>query len=74
MSKCACGFCDAETKSVFAPGHDQSVRTHLEQRVGGLLALRALVDAVEQYATGRLDTEELTKVIRATYGHRLGGP
>ena len=67
MSVCECG-CKAETVAgSFLPGHDQALRTRLESRVGGLLALRELLNAVEQYATGVATMEDLGKVIRRLY-------
>lgn len=47
---CACG-CNETTKGSgdFLPGHDQRLRTAIERHVGGVLALRCLVEKV----TGR---------------------
>jgi hypothetical protein len=51
----------------FKPGHDQALRTDLERRVGGIIALRDLVEAAENYSAGLLEEEELTKAIRAIF-------
>ena len=41
---CACG-CGLETKGgMFRPGHDQKLRSAIEEAVGGLEALRAIVE------------------------------
>lgn len=58
MTECECG-CGALTASgAFLPGHDQKLRSALERRVGGVLALKLLVDSAESYASGEqpLDT------------------
>jgi len=44
MPECQCGCGEQTAAGQFLPGHDQRLRSQLEQRVGGLLALRALVD------------------------------
>jgi hypothetical protein len=69
-SLCECGCGEASPGGVFRPGHDQKLRVVLESRVGGLLALRSLVDAVESYALGRSTGEELTREVRALFGGR----
>lgn len=67
MSLCECR-CRKETEGgAFLPGHDQRLRTDLEAGVGGLLALRDLVDAVERYMTGDSAIEDLGKEIRRVY-------
>ena len=68
---CACGLCrEPNPSGGFKPGHDQKLRAHLESRVGGLLALRDLVEAAEAYASGQANTEELTRQVRAVFGNR----
>jgi Domain of unknown function (DUF6429) len=65
-SMCECGLCgEPSPGGGFKPGHDQKLRTHLEARVGGLLALRELVDVAEAYSHGQSTTEELTRQLRA---------
>jgi len=65
-SMCECGLCgEPSPGGGFRPGHDQKLRTHLEGRVGGLRALRDLVDVAEAYAHGESTTEELTRQLRA---------
>lgn len=68
---CECG-CGEETSAggTFRPGHDQRLRAVLESRVGGVLALRVLVDAAEAYANGRTTTEDLAREVRHVFGER----
>ncbi len=65
MTDCQCG-CREQVNGQFAPGHDQRLRVELERRVGGLLALRNIVEAVEQYASGTSSGETLGQVVRRT--------
>ena len=62
---CECGCGSDAQGSTFLPGHDQKLRTSLEGRIGGLLALRNVVESVEAYAQGRASLEDLGKVVRA---------
>ena len=54
---CECGCGGTTERGDFLQGHDQRLRANLEQRVGGLLKLRALVEVAEQYAGGDLPVE-----------------
>jgi hypothetical protein len=67
---CECGCGEAIPGGGFKQGHDQKLRVIVESRVGGLLALRELVDAAEAYAHGQSTTEELTRQLRALLGGR----
>lgn len=61
---CECG-CGEEAKAgLFRPGHDQRLRAELESRVGGLLALRSIVQAVEQSIRGQITAEALASKVR----------
>jgi hypothetical protein len=64
---CQCGCSEGVPNGLFKPGHDQRLRTDLERRVGGIIALRDLVEAAESYTAGQSDTEEFTKSIRAIF-------
>ena len=68
MALCECG-CGEETEDRrwFLPGHDQRLRTLLERRVGGVLALRELVVAAETYALGESTAEALTQKVRRVF-------
>jgi len=54
---CECGCGETAVAGLFKPGHDQKLRTILEHRVGGLLALRSLVEVAEAFAAGRIDSD-----------------
>ena len=43
--KCKCGCGESVSTASFKPGHDQKLRISLEQQVGGLEALRELVES-----------------------------
>lgn len=73
MTSCQCR-CGGETQGgEFLPGHDQKLRSALETRVGGLLALRDLVDAMESYVRGGGALEELGKAVRRAFWSRREG-
>lgn len=55
---CECGCGESPTRGNFSPGHDQRLRTSLEKRVGGLSALRILVESSEQLAANEISPEE----------------
>ena len=67
MSDCACGCGTRTAGGVFAPGHDQKLRAETEHRVGGVIALARLVDAAENYATGRLSLADFESRLKATF-------
>jgi len=63
MKICECGCGEMATGS-FLPGHDQKLRIAIEQEVGGLLALRSLVEAAKANATGEISDEAFCKTVR----------
>lgn len=66
--RCVCGLCQDDTSGGrFAPGHDQRLRANLETRVGGLLVLRDLVEAIESYARGKTDSQDLARRVRVAF-------
>jgi hypothetical protein len=73
MTQCECGYGCEEgcgerpTHGKFMPGHDQILRIRLEDRVGGLLALRHLVKVAESYAMGKSTAEEFTMSVRQLF-------
>jgi hypothetical protein len=67
MSSCSCGCGERTAGGVFKPGHDQKLRTELEQRAGGLLSLAKLVDTAEQFAEGRTSLDSLAQAARQTF-------
>ena len=64
MAQCECG-CGHESEREFLPGHDQRLRTQLEARVGGVLALRDLIDATQGYVSGQSTEQAFTQRVRA---------
>jgi hypothetical protein len=64
MPICACG-CEGETQGKFCPGHDQMLRARLEEMVGGLLNLEALVEVACDYAKGRITLDSLGQRVRS---------
>lgn len=52
MAQCECG-CGQGAEREFLPGHNQKLRTQLESRAGGVLALRDLIDATQGYLSGQ---------------------
>jgi hypothetical protein len=64
MPICACG-CGGETQGNFCPGHDQRLRAKLEEMVGGLLNLEALVEVACDYANGRITLDSLGQRVRS---------
>jgi hypothetical protein len=67
---CECGCGEPAVVGSFRPGHDQKLRTDLERRVGGLLALRSLVEAAEAFAAGLSQSDALTQNVRNIFEQR----
>ena len=58
MPLCECG-CGGETKTgKFLPGHDQKLRSQIEDDLGGLLALRDLAKAARRYVNAGTSLEQ----------------
>lgn len=70
MSSCECGCGGKPTNGSFLPGHDQKLRGDLERRVGGLLALRDIVIASEEYSAGMLSVHPFSDRVRAAFARR----
>lgn len=62
---CECGCGENPTRGNFCPGHDQRLRSLLEKRVGGLIALRTLVESAERLATNEISSEEHASKVRS---------
>ena len=62
--RCACGCGTAVQHRDFVPGHDQKLRVQLEQRAGGLLALRDLIESLKKHARGESTAEALSATVR----------
>ena len=67
MSSCSCGCGEQTAGGVFRPGHDQKLRTDLEQRAGGLLSLSKLIETAEQFAEGRTSLASLGQAAQQTF-------
>jgi hypothetical protein len=67
MVNCQCDCGGSVAVGDFLPGHDQNLRTKLEHRVGGLLALKELVQAAKKYSCGELRAEELENLVRCIF-------
>ena len=70
MGRCECGCGGKPAGGHFLPGHDQRLRKELEDRVGGLLALRALVKDAEAYAHGRASPHSFSDRVREVFAPR----
>ena len=67
MNKCKCGDCNELTNGDYAPGHDQKLRSALEQKVGGLLFLKQLLASCEEYAAGKTSESDVLRTIRQVF-------
>ena len=52
---------------MFAPGHDQRLRSQIESSTGGILGLARLADGAEQYANSQIELSEFEAVLRRTF-------
>ena len=62
--ECACGCDGRPVKGEFLPGHDQKLRADLERRVGGLIALRMLVEAAEYFVNGTVGSGQFNGMVK----------
>lgn len=62
--ECACGCGEKPIKGNFLPGHDQRLRVDLEQRVGGLIALRMLVEAAEYFVARDIGSSQFNGMVK----------
>lgn len=67
MALCACGCGETTAGGLFKSGHDQKMRIDIEERVGGLLALRRLIDSAEEFTQGRMDLDEFAGLVRRLF-------
>ena len=69
MPECACGLCGEQTKRgrKYLQGHDQTLRKHLEEKVGGLQLLSSLVKVTEMYAQEQMSLDDLGRLVRLIY-------
>jgi hypothetical protein len=60
MPQCACG-CGEDTRGgIYRPGHDACLRAQLEYSVGGLLALKEIVESIQRHRQGELSPQTLS--------------
>jgi len=57
-------------KGHFLPGHDQRLRADLERRVGGLIALRMLVEAAEHFVAGDVRGSQFDGMVKDLFQNR----
>ena len=70
VMECQCGCGESVPNGSFKPGRDQRLRADLERRVGGIIALRELVEAGARYSRGQSGTGDLIKATEpGTYLH-----
>lgn len=65
--RCECGCGTPVRGRDFAPGHDQKLRIQIEERVGGLLALRDIIGRLEEHAGGHSTAEELSSAVHDAF-------
>ena len=74
MPFCECG-CEGSTQGgSFLPGHDQRLRSSLEERVGGLLGLRTLIEGAQRYQQGEITEQELGRIVRTQFAAAASAP
>jgi hypothetical protein len=54
----------ATSQRQLPPGHDQKLRANLEERVGGLISLRMLVEAAEHHVNGSLGSSMFSNMVK----------
>ena len=68
--ECACGCGEKPVKGHFLPAHDQRLRADLERRVGGLIALRMLVEAAEYFVAGDVGSSQFNGMVKELFQHK----
>jgi hypothetical protein len=63
-AECLCGCGQAPEGGDFVPGHDQRLRTRIEQMAGGLMNLQEIIDVLDRYVAGELIESELAQQVR----------
>lgn len=70
MQECVCGCGERTEGGCFRPGHDQRLRSQIEEKSGGLLALRDLTNAAADYASGAISAEQFNQTVRKIFSQR----
>ena len=68
--ECACGCGEKPVNGNFRPGHDQRLRADIERRVGGLIALRMLVEAAEHFVEGNVGSSQFNGMVKELFRNR----
>jgi len=68
--ECACGCGEKPVGGHFLPGHDQRLRADLERRVGGLIALRMLVEAAEYFVAGDVGSSQFNSMVKDLFQNK----
>jgi hypothetical protein len=63
---CDCG--EDTAGGNFKPGHDQRLRSQLEQKVGGLLNLKELVNSSFSYSNGDIPLDDFRAKLEEMFG------
>lgn len=67
MSVCKCGCGNETNYGDFIPGHDQKLRTSLENEVGGIFALQELILAAKKYSYGETTSDVFLALVRRVF-------
>jgi endonuclease-3 len=71
--ECLCGCGGIPSHGDFLPGHDQRLRTRIEEAAGGLANLWQIASAIGGYLDGDTTEVELGRIVRQHW-RRSGGP
>lgn len=66
--ECLCGCGGVPTRGEFLPGHDQRLRTRIEDAAGGLGNLWQTAQAINSYLEGETTEAELGRILRRHWG------
>jgi hypothetical protein len=67
MPDCACGCGEETKKGKYLQGHEQKLRKQLEEKVGGLQLLAALVKVTQMYAQEKMSLDGLGRLVKQIY-------
>jgi hypothetical protein len=70
MSECACGCGEEAKKGKYLHGHEKQLRKNLEEKIGSLQLLSALVKVTETYAQGRMSEADLGRLVKLIYSKK----
>lgn len=61
--ECLCGCGGTPKGGKYLPGHDQKLRKKLEAKVGGLVALKTIVEGLAHYANGDMSEQTVRRIL-----------